>query len=581
MRSAASAAVHFAVVATIWDAVAIGLENPASFRGTADGLRFGAATLAIHAAVALAGCAALAPIVRRSPRTAAAVSFGVGLAVWLFVWGSSRVHVRWLFGEPLASPKSLLASAVVLVASVAVAVVIARTLQRPLAAAAARSWPLVALSAATAVAVAWAVWPAEVAPRRTGGAAPGRDLLLVTLDTTRADHLSSFGYPRGTTPALDRLARGADWMGTLVAPVPLTNPSHVSIFTGLGPREHGVRNNGTALADTTSTFVARLHEGGFRAAAFVSGTPMKRSLSGLGAGFETYDDAFSFLERMHPMLTAIAVVRAAARVLPLDLLERRANATVAAAERWLVSTQGRRFVWVHLFDAHSPYTAPATLTSRFAIESRGWSHRGRSVVEWPIAHYDAELRSTDRAVGALLRSFHEATGGDGAVVLVADHGEGLSDHDALTHGTQLFDEDVRVPVVASWGAGRAGLHPEFLASSAALHDVILAIAGGDEPRFAEADEVVSETFPPEGRFRRTALLRRDSSGDVRKLVVDWDEGSEQRYSLGADPGEMKPAPDDPAWQRLRAELTPPGASEGTEELDAETVRKLRALGYVH
>jgi len=329
-------------------------------------------------------------------------------------------------------------------------------------------------------------------------------VILIVLDATRADHLSCYGYPRGTTPALDRLARRGRTLTGVWAPIPLTNPSHASMFTDLIPRLHGVLNNGMALSDTVTTHVQGLRAGGYTCGAFVSGIPLKAGLSGLAKGFSVYDDVFSPLERLHPMLTTLGVVRVADRILPLNLIERHAEATCAAAERWLRHADGPRFAWVHLYDPHSPYDAPEPLARYFRMQGGGWTAHGAPSREWPIADYDAEILRVDRALAGLLRTFEEVSGGRGRIIVTADHGEGLNEHGELTHGAQLFEEDVTVPFLLV-RAGETERRPPVAAGRSLVSEVRDALVElpGDGIRWP-----LVETFAPEGKVDRSAVIGR-------------------------------------------------------------------------
>lgn len=567
------------LIAALGDGGAIALENPRSFAGPVSVLRFLAGGVALHVALAGIGGAGLALL---APRLLPSRTVALGIGVATFFALGVRVHVALLFGEPLLAPASVAVNAGIAVGAAVLAFAVARV-ARGLDEGTQR-WT-VALPAAACVLglLLLAGTPARVPMPASIAAGPvAPDILLVTLDTTRADHLSSYGYPRGTTPALDRLARRSVVFPEVRVPVPLTNPSHSTILTGESPAIHGVLNNGMALPDSLRTVAWTLAERGWNCAAFVSGIPLKRGLSGLAPGFAVYDDAFSPLERLHPMMTSYAVVRVANRVLPTDFVERRARATCAAAIRWLRASEGPRFLWVHLFDPHSPYDAPAVLRERFTRDAAAWTGHGLPVTAWPHADYDAELRETDRHLEDLLREFDRVTGGNGVVCLTADHGEGLGQHGELTHGSQLHEEDVLVPLVlrGPGGEDQAGtIDPRRLETSslaAFLRDADLPDAETLEP----ADPVVANTFPPEGRRRTASIVGRREDGVLVKLLVDLESGEERAYDLDADPGETRPFAPGVGFEELRAAL-PRAVGEELPGLDPETERRLRALGYLH
>lgn len=584
MTALVAAGLWLGLFAGAWDALAILLENPRSFPNAPSALSFAGAALAAYG-VAGGAAGALAGLVRRvTGRPSVSIALAAGLALWLFLWAGVRVHVRWFFGEPLLSSRSLLANGALFAVSVVVAL-LARPLTRRLAMATGRR-AVVAASAIVVLGGALAtVRPALTRPTTKPSAPPpgARDVLLVTLDTTRADHLSSFGYPRGTTPAIDRLARTGS-CDVLWAAAPLTNPSHCSLLTGLPPRSHGVLNNGTPLPRGVPTIVETLSAEGWTCAAFVSGIPLKAELSGLARGFDVYDDAFSALERVHPMLTSLAAVRVADRVLPGDLLERRAVDTVDRATAWLEGAERPRFLWVHLFDPHTPYRASHALVRRFGREGAEWTAAGRAVTEWPLAAYDAELRGTDAALGRLVRAFEEASP-NGAICVVADHGEGLLQHGELTHGSLLQEEDLRIAWIVKGGdvsapdapARLRGLRPPRPATD--VRAMLDALARGLPPPPAGDVPVVADTFPPEGRGRRSAVVGLLPDGRIGKTIVDWERGVRLAYDLTADPGETRSMDATGSeWAQL---APPPPDSTEAQPLDPDVARRLKALGYVH
>ncbi|MCB9777137.1 MAG: sulfatase-like hydrolase/transferase [Alphaproteobacteria bacterium] len=244
---------------------------------------------------------------------------------------------------------------------------------------------------------------------------PPPAVLLVTLDTTRADHLGSYGYMLAETPNLDQLAADGARFARAYSSAPLTTPSHSTIMTGRAPPTHGVRDNGDfILPDDELTLAERLSAAGWDTAAFTAAFPTQARF-GLAQGFDVYSDR---LDRQPDQLDWSDHRRA-------DVVVDDAIATLrdrADADRPL-------FVWVHLFDAHAPYEPPEPWASR---------HR-----EQP---YDGEIAFADAQVGRLLAWWDEARP-DSVVVVTADHGEGLGDGGELTHGFLLHDPTMRVPLL--------------------------------------------------------------------------------------------------------------------------------------
>ncbi|MGQ0722975.1 MAG: sulfatase [Candidatus Eiseniibacteriota bacterium] len=560
------------LAAGVHDAAATLLENPRSFDGAVDAVRFAGAAMSLL--LLLGGAGGLVAGTLRVPLRVFVVA---GVAAWLFAWAGVRLHVRFFFGEPLLAPANLAANVALLALALAIGAVSGGRAERVVRRLCARR-SVAVIAAAFALAAAAVLLPARARelPVPVGSPPAGaRDVLLLTLDTTRADHLSCYGYPRGTTPWIDRLARKGR-ISMAMSHIPLTAPSHASMFTDDIPRGHGLLNNGMALADTTTTLAERLAGLGWNCAAFISGIPLKAQLSGLDRGFSVYDDTFSALERVHPMLTALAAVRVANRVLPIDLIERRSSDTCEAARRWLGRSQGPRFLWVHCFDPHTPYDAPRVLRERFARESAGWTANGSPVTEWPIADYDAEIRETDRHAGRLAIEFLDRS--DHAFVLVtADHGEGLGQHGELTHGALLYEEDLQVPFIEVGGYWtKPGVGPTARPHRDLVDVGRTVMSGALQQWLMSCAASVAETFAPEGRHDRTAVLFAET-----KLIANRETGEEEAYDLAADPGEKYPLdPADPRCALLREMLPPPRDSRHAGP-DPETVRRLRALGYIH
>src|SRR3954471_19942261 len=269
-----------------------------------------------------------------------------------------------------------------------------------------------ALAAAALVAVAAAGWTLYGRHRGTFERRADQNVLLITIDTLRADALSSYGGA-AKTPNLDALASRGTRFDFAHAHAVLTRPSHASILSGLYPFEHGVRDHsGYRIRPGTATLATMLKADGFATGAFVGGMPLERQF-GLDAGFDVYDDHFA-----RPDTSS-----------DFSLAERPAGAVVDAALHWIGGQQGRWFAWVHVFDPHAPYTPPAPFDRDYAARP-----------------YDGEVAYVDAALAPLLDA--AARGARPTAVLVTgDHGEGLGDHGELTHGLFAYESTLRVPLI--------------------------------------------------------------------------------------------------------------------------------------
>jgi arylsulfatase A-like enzyme/Flp pilus assembly protein TadD len=244
--------------------------------------------------------------------------------------------------------------------------------------------------------------------------APSCNILLITLDTTRADHLGCYGYKPAKTSNLDRLAREGIRFARAYCPAPLTLPSHASIMTGLYPVTHGVRNNGHDLPSGIKTLAEILKGRGYSTAAFVSAFSVD-SRFGIDRGFDVYDDTF---RSDSPFKTQNA--------------ERRAEETFAGFSRWMENNgKDRFFGWVHYYDPHLPYDPPSPYKEEFNRNP-----------------YDGEIAYMDQFVGAVLERLKEKGILERTIVVVAgDHGEGLGEKVETGHGIFLYEETLRVPLI--------------------------------------------------------------------------------------------------------------------------------------
>lgn len=245
---------------------------------------------------------------------------------------------------------------------------------------------------------------------------PGLDVLLITVDTLRADALGSYGNPRAATPWMDRLAAAGVRFADAHAHSVLTLPSHASIFSGLYPQEHGVRDNsGFRFSAELPSLASVLAHQGYRTGAFVSAFPLD-SRFGLDRGFELYEDSF---------------VDATSRSAFLEQ-ERTGVETVALALEWLAAADGRpSFCWVHLYEPHFPYAPPAPLADRFRDDP-----------------YAGDVAAADAALAPLLQPILDVGDrGNTLVVLTSDHGEALGEHGEATHGIFAYEGVLAAPLI--------------------------------------------------------------------------------------------------------------------------------------
>jgi arylsulfatase A-like enzyme/Flp pilus assembly protein TadD len=400
-----------------------------------------------------------------------------------------------------------------------------------------------------------------------GRTAP-RDIVVITLDTFRAELMGAYGNASGLTPALDALARRSVVFESASAAAPITLPSHASLFTGRYPTATGVRNNGTFVLPASETTLAEiLKAAGWRTGAVIAAHPLE-SRYGIAQGFDLYDEDIS-----DPRA-------AAGPALPIFYGERDARrVTDRALDVWGRLSGGPRFLWVHYFDTHAPYAAPEPWFSR---------HAGRP--------YEAEAAFVDEQVGRLLaRIGVEAP--DAVVCVVADHGESLGEHGEKTHGVFVYDATIHVPfLLRAPGRLPAGVRVAAPVSLVDVLPTILALARvAAPPGIAGADlaglvsggkppsrPIYAESYLPRLQFRFSELTM------LRLGALKYiDAPSPEIYDLLQDPGETRNLHGgQPQEQRLaealaafRESADPAAASRAKGALDSESEAKLRSLGY--
>lgn len=390
------------------------------------------------------------------------------------------------------------------------------------------------------------------------------NILLITIDTLRADRLGCYGYKGAQTPNIDRLAQGGMRFTDAVSHVPLTRPSHTSIFTGLYPFQHGVHDNiAPALDKKIPTLAEVLKKNGYTTAAFVSSFVVN-SQSGLNRGFDVYEDEFN--PQKQPTQFALN-------------LEKRGGDVYQEFSEWMSRPKNNAyFAWVHLYDPHFPYAPPPPYDTRFANRP-----------------YDGEVAYADEIVGKLLKKIDANT----LVVLVSDHGESLGDHGENAHSYFIYDSTLRVPMIFYWpGTLPAGQTVSGQTRLIDLFPTILDLISIAAPKglsgislkpwllnpSSPAPILISycETYTPLLHFGWSSLIGTRTTG--------WKYISAPRselYDLSADPGEAKnilsgqaeKAKELKAWLAQSGALQTTSAAAKQPELDPEQLEKLASLGY--
>jgi arylsulfatase A-like enzyme len=425
------------------------------------------------------------------------------------------------------------------------------------------------------------------------------NLILISLDTLRRDHSSVYGYERETTPSLERFAEQGVRFALAYAPTSTTGPSHATLFTSLYPITHRVVKNGRVLVPAHVTLAERLRERGWATAGVVSSYVLDARF-GWAQGFDVWDDDFD---------AATATVRNESwEGVEVEVFDRTADATTQHALAWLDGPREHDrpfFLFVHYFDPHSPWVPPAELARRFPPAAAPTG--GLRVLK---ARYDAEIAFADQQIGALLDALEERGLAENTLVAItADHGEGLMQHGHLLHGAQIYEEQVRVPLLLRWpGRLPAGRVIEGAVSLIDLAPTLLELAGVPPAAngamqgrslvpVLEARERIDPLLPI-FLFRQHYEHGFDSGTPVAgeqygvrlgdwKLILGPEEGTRQLFDVARDPRERSDrAAEEPslvaelerriaAW---RAEYT--RAETAPDAISPEDLERLRALGYV-
>jgi arylsulfatase A-like enzyme len=352
----------------------------------------------------------------------------------------------------------------------------------------------------------------------------GPSVLLVTLDTTRADHIGAYGHAAARTPHMDALAARGIRFDQAYAQIAVTGPSHTTMMTGTGTWTHATLLNGVPVPEDRAVLAEELRGLGWQTGAFVSAYVLDGD-KGFERGFEVYDDDFSSL-RSEGLLGLRLRAAAVRRFRPDLVLERRGDRTVDAALDWLEGRDGGFLLWVHLFDPHGPYVPPAPYDEFYRGDPRDPAHTSMSQVDpeevapylreslagvtdvdWVLAQYDGEIAFADAQLGRLLEAIPEDT----VVVVVGDHGEAFGEHGVwFDHGDDLYDASTRVPFIL---AG-PGIDPAVRQDLVELTDLAPTLYG------------LLGVEPPEGMDGRDLL--RGGRSSARGLAYDRPANLEAR-----------------------------------------------------
>ncbi|MGB8478989.1 MAG: sulfatase-like hydrolase/transferase [Acidobacteriaceae bacterium] len=394
------------------------------------------------------------------------------------------------------------------------------------------------------------------------------NVVLITLDTVRADHLHCYGDNKIKTPVIDALARNGVLFERAVTQTPLTGPSHASIFTGENPNVHHVRDTGGfELQPSSVTLSTTLQRSGWDTAGFISAAVLSRQF-GFNQGFDKYDDQIPEVVDKNTGELAAA---------------RPANVTVDHAVHWLNQQSGKPFfVWLHLYDAHQPYNPPPQFRRQY-----------------PNDPYDAEIAFEDQELGRFLDVVRKKSSvGKTLILLLSDHGEGLGQHGEDGHGIFLYDSTVRIAWIMEGPGVPAGVRVQQQAREIDALPTVLNLLAGKASSAIQGTSMVpafsGKAVPTTYSYEETLYPKINMGwADLRGIhTAHWTyirAPKPELYDLDKDPGELNNviAAEPKEFRELEAQLkilSRLGSNNTetvvTQRMDQKTIDQLRSLGYV-
>jgi arylsulfatase A-like enzyme/Flp pilus assembly protein TadD len=390
------------------------------------------------------------------------------------------------------------------------------------------------------------------------------NVVVVTIDTLRPDHLHCYGYPKIETPNLDGIAHSGVLFENAVTQTPLTPPSHASIFTGLNPPSHHVRNTGGFVLPSSSVTLATiLQQQGWDTGAFVSSAVLKKFF-GFNQGFAVYDDQMPKPGKGHEYI---------------EDAERHAGDTVDRALHWLEAQSGKPFfLWVHVYDPHAPYQPPSPYKEQYKDRP-----------------YDGEIAYADHELGRLFDAVRKKSPDNTLIAILSDHGESLGEHGEYSHGVFLYDATLRIAFLVAGPGVPAGMRVKQQARTIDLLPTLLDLMGGRSPASVQGASLAPYF---QGKDASTAVSYAETL--YPKINMGWAElrairtnhwkyiraPKPELYDLSQDAAETANVIQSHAAevQRFEAQLRAVIGTSGTEKVesamvDRRTLDQLQSLGY--
>ena len=452
------------------------------------------------------------------------------------------------------------------------------------------------------------------APATVDASAP--NIILLSIDTLRPDHLGSYGYSRDTSPNIDRLAAEGGLFEDVVSTTSWTLPAHAALFTGLPDSVHGCYDTDRVISESLETMAERLQSAGYETGGFFSG-PYLHPAFGMGQGFETYIDCSSFAALSQQVANATGSVRSA-RLENASHRDITSPRVYEESSKWLkqqaASDDAPFFLFAHLWDVHFDFIPPEPYDTMFDPDYEGTVtgenfyhnediHPGMAQrdLEHVIALYDGEIAWTDMWIGKLLDDLDQLGLADDTVVIVtADHGTEFFEHGGKLHRHTLYEEVIRIPlIIRAPGRVDAGTRWDTPAVITDLLPTIMEIAGLPVPTDVMGRSLVpvfDGREPAEPRFSVSELITlgmntRSVRHPDRKIITSAD-GTVERFDLTADPTEQSPLAEShelaaqldedravaEAWLAEHIDLAPDQAD--APEIPEAVRRQLTSLGYI-
>ena len=451
------------------------------------------------------------------------------------------------------------------------------------------------------------------------------NVLFITIDTLRADHLACYGYPRATSPFLDLLSRGGVTAVASVCTAPYTNPSHASMFTGKYPWEHGCRSNYHKLRERHQTLAEYFKSQNYQTAAFISGSPLRAKVCGLNQGFDIYDDEMS-----ESVFDQRKILRALNQPKPPNTLRtapgvtspyarRNGKDTIAGAIQWLSTNPDPWFLWVHLYDVHGPYRPPQPLLSAFRNDI--WTgSRSLENIQIPdyqktpgadrqdfVSRYDACIYYSNGLIQKLVNQLIRVDALSKTLICVlSDHGESLGENNyGFDHGRYLYQSSLHIPMIFVW--------PDVLPQGRLLHGLVSEtvlkqnIERMSSPATFERASIVQRLHRPVNSkldpfFSKSILFsetkpKHPSESSYRlygamtkgfKYIYSEDPDQSELYNLSEDSLEQFNRNNDSQYHHLirklrshiERQIFKNVSSSEDAELNSADKAALRALGYI-